>query len=53
MSVLFIRPSCEVLHCSDRVLVMRDRHVLGEYRAARLTKPACWRDRGRCAGRCR
>ncbi|MFO1226411.1 sugar ABC transporter ATP-binding protein [Roseateles sp.] len=32
MSVLFISSELpEVLHCSDRVLVMRDRHVLGEY----------------------
>jgi simple sugar transport system ATP-binding protein len=32
MAVLFISSELpEVLHCSDRLLVMRDRHVLGEY----------------------
>ncbi|WP_457353464.1 sugar ABC transporter ATP-binding protein [Roseateles sp. P5_D6] len=37
MSILFISSELpEVLHCSDRVLVMRDRRAAGEYRRGEL-----------------
>ena len=46
--------AAEVLHCSDRVLVMRDRHVPPASTARRAGRSRrAGRDRGRCAGRCR
>jgi galactofuranose transport system ATP-binding protein len=37
MAIVFISSELpEVLHCSDRVLVMRDRHAAGEYRRGEL-----------------